>query len=82
VTCLPCEYDDPERMPEAMEAWACWQAAQACMRGGGMTAPHVDMGSALAMTAAAGVGGEVASLLLSAVQDGMSAGLAKRKGAA
>ena len=80
MTCLPCEYDDPERMPETVEAWACWQAAETCLRGGGMTAPHVDMAAALAMTAAAGVPASVAAVLLAAVQDGMAVGMARRMG--
>jgi len=80
VTCSPCEYDDPGRLPETAEGWACWQAAQACLRGGGMVAPHVDMGSALAMTAAAGVPPGAAGPLLAAVQDGMAAGMARRMG--
>lgn len=65
-------------MPETVEAWACWQAAQTCLRGGGMAAPHVDIAGALAVAAAAGVPGEVAAVLVAAVQDGMAAGVARR----
>jgi hypothetical protein len=45
-----------------------------------MVAPHVDMASALAMTAAANVSPGAAGPLLAAVQDGMAAGMARRMG--
>lgn len=81
MTCLPCEYDDPERLPQTVEGWACWRAAETCLRGG-MVALHVDMGSALPMAVATGADATVAALLLAEVQDGMAAGMAKKGGKA
>ena len=62
-----------------VEGWACWRAAEACMRAG-MVQPHVDLAAALQMTSAAGVAPSVAAELLAAVQDGMGLGLSKRSG--
>lgn len=46
----------------------------------GMVQPHVDLSAALQMARAAGVEPAIAAELLSAVQDGMDAGLAQRSG--
>lgn len=63
-----------------MEGWACWQASLASIRGG-MVAQHVDMGSALALAAAAGVAPDIAAELVMAAQAGMDAALAKKEAA-
>jgi hypothetical protein len=61
-----------------MEGWACWQAASASLRGG-MVAAHVDAAAALALAQAAGVPPAQAAPLITAVQDGLAAALAKRE---
>lgn len=46
---------------------------------GGMVAPHVDPGAALVLAQAQGIQPVVAGPLVVAVQNGMAAGMAKRK---
>lgn len=66
-------------LPQTAEGAACLRAAEACITGGGMAAPSVDMGGALALARAARVPPEIAAVLLVAAADGVRAGIADRK---
>jgi hypothetical protein len=80
VTCAPCEYDAPDRCPATVEGWACWQAAEASLRGGAMVAAHVDAAAALSLAEASGVSRLSAAELIVAVQSGVAMGMRKREG--
>jgi hypothetical protein len=69
-------------VPATPEGWACWQAADASLRGGAFSAPHLDLAAAMALAEAAGVPRAAAADLLRATQAGLMAGLAKREGKA
>lgn len=66
-------------LPRTAEGAACLRAVEACLTGGGMGAPSVDMGGATALARAARVPSEIAAVLLVAAADGIRAGLADRK---
>jgi hypothetical protein len=55
------------------------RAAEACLTGGGMGLPHVDMTGALALAQADGVPASVAAPLLSAASAGIRRGLDDRR---
>lgn len=55
------------------------RAAQACLSGGGMAMPGVDLGAALALARASRVPSEIAAALILAASDGIRAGLADRR---
>lgn len=80
TVCLPCELDVDERLPQTVEGWACWRAAEVSVRGG-MVQPHIDMSSAILIAERSGVNGGVAAELLAFVQAGMAAGLARKRSA-
>lgn len=65
-----------------MEGAAAWEAAKSCVTvalGYGVGDARLDMGSALAVAAAAGCPPEAAAVLLPAIQDGLKRAQARQR---
>lgn len=72
MSCSPCEYDLPERSPQTLAGWRCWEAGMSSFRRG-WDGLELDMAGAVSLARDLGVHPRTAVPLLREFAAGMMA---------